>query len=62
MFESQGEFMRQRVVKGLVNNVQISMAGDVVVHNTACKGMRQAQLDLGFRFVLAESARRGAYP
>ena len=62
MFESQGEFMRQTVVKGLVNDVQISAAGGGVAQNTDGKGMRQAQLDLGFRFVLAESARQGVYP
>lgn len=62
MFESQGEFMRQTVVKGLANDVQISTAGGGVAQNTAGKGMRQTQLDLGFRFVLAQSARQGVYP
>ena len=62
MFESQGEFMRQTVVRGLANDVQISAGGGGVAQNTAGKGMRQAQFDLGFRFVLAESARQGVYP
>lgn len=62
MFESQGDFMRQTVVKGLANDVQISTAGGGVAQNTAGKGMRQAQLELGFRFVLAESAQQGVYP
>lgn len=62
MFESQGEFMRQTVVKGLTNDAQISPAGGGIAHNTGGNGMRQAQLDLGFRFVLADSARQGVYP
>ena len=62
MFESQGDFMRQTVVRGLANDVQISMAGGGVAQNMAGKGMRQAQFDLGFRFLLAESARQGVYP
>ena len=62
VFESQGEFMRQTVVKGLANDVQFSAAGGGVAQNTAGKGMRQPQIDLGFRFVLAESARQGVYP
>ena len=62
MFESQGEFMRQTVVKGLANDVQISAAGGGVAQNTAGRGMRQAQLHLGFRFVLAKSAQKGVYP
>ena len=62
MFESQGKFMRQTLVKGLANDIQISSAGGGVAQNTAGRGMRQAQLDLGFRFVLADSALQGTYP
>ena len=62
MFESHGEFIRQTVVKGLANDAQISPSGGGVAQNTAGKGMRQAQFDLGFRFVLAESAQQGVYP
>lgn len=62
MFESHGEFVRQTVVKGLANDAQISAAGGGIAQNTVGKGMRQAQLDLGFRFVLAESAQQGVYP
>lgn len=62
MFDNQGEFMRQILVKGLANDVQIGVAGGGVAQNTAGQGMRRAQLDLGFRFVLASSAQEGIYP
>lgn len=62
MFENQGEFMRQTLVKGLANDLQIGLAGGGVAQNMAGRGMRQAQLDLGFRFVLAASAQQGIYP
>ena len=62
IFESQGEFMRQTLVKGLANDAQIGAAGGGVAQNTAGNGMRQAQLDLGFRFVLADSTQPGIYP
>lgn len=62
MFESQGEFIRQTVVKGLTNDAQISAAGGGIAQNSAGKGMRQAQLELGFRFFLADSAQQGVYP
>ena len=62
MFESLGEYIRQTVVKGLSNDVQINAAGGGVAQNTAGRGMRQAQLELGFRFVLSESVQQGIYP
>ena len=61
-FDNQGEFMRSILVKGLANDVQIGLAGGGVAHNTAGQGMRRAQLDLGFRFILASSAQEGVYP
>ena len=57
MFEIQGEFMRQTVVKVLTNDVQIkiSAAGGGEAQNSAGGGMRQAQRDLGFLFLLENS-------
>ena len=61
MFESQGDFMRQTLVRGLDKNVQLEAAGGSVAQGASGRGMSKTTLDLGFRFVLAESARQGVY-
>lgn len=61
-FASQGDFMRQILVRGLGNDVQMSPAGGVVAQGGAGHGVTRATLDLGFRFVLSESAQQGTYP
>ena len=61
MFESQGEFLRQTLVKGLGTDVQLSASGGGVTQRGAGRGMSKTLLDLGFRFVLSESARQGVY-
>ncbi len=61
MFESQGEFFRQTVVKGLGADVQLGASGGGVAQRPAGRGMSQTVLDIGYRFVLSESARQGVY-
>lgn len=61
MFESHGEFLRQTVVKGLGADVQLGPSGGGVTQRPAGRGMSQTQLDIGYRFVLSESARQGVY-
>ena len=61
MFESQGEFLRQTLVKGLDNDVQLSAYGGGVAQRASGRGMHKTMLDLGFRFILSESARQGVY-
>jgi hypothetical protein len=61
-FDNQGEFISQILVKGLANDVQMGGAGGGVAQNTVGQGMRRAQLNLGFRFVLAPSVQGGVYP
>jgi len=61
MFDSQGEFLRQTLVKGLDTDVQLGASGGGVAQRAAGRGMSKAVLALGFRFVLSESAREGVY-
>lgn len=61
MFASEGDFMRQTLVRGLGNDVQLDMAGGGVARGPEGRGMGKATLDLGFRFVLSESAQQGVY-
>jgi hypothetical protein len=58
---SQGDFMRQILVRGLANEVQLSPAGGVVMQASAGSGITRSTLDLRFRFVLAEAAQAGTY-
>ena len=60
-FASQGDFMRQIVVRGLETDVQLSPAGGMVSQKAAGKGVTKATLALGFRFLLSESAQEGTY-
>lgn len=61
-FASQGDFMRQILVRGLNTDVQLSAAGGLVSQPSAERGMTKSTLALGFRFVLSESAGQGTYP
>lgn len=61
MFTSQGDFVRQTLVRGLGNGVQLGAAGGGVAQGSTGLGMNKTTLDLGFRFVLSESAREGVY-
>jgi hypothetical protein len=61
MFENQGDFLRQAMVKGLDSDVQVSAGGGGVAQRSAGGGMRKSLLNLGFRFVLSDSARQGVY-
>jgi len=60
-FSSQGDFMRQILVRGLGSDVQLSPAGGIVTQSGPDRGVTRTTLDLGFRFVLSESARQGVY-
>ena len=62
MFASEGGFMRQTLVRGLGHDVQLDMAGGGIARGPEGRGMAKATLDLGFRFVLSESAQQGVYP
>ncbi len=61
VFASQGDFVRQTLVRGLGNDVQLGAAGGGVAQGSTGRGMNKTTLDLGFRFVLSESARQGVY-
>lgn len=61
IFDSQGAFMHQTLVRGLGNDVQLDAAGGSIAQRASGRGMYQTILALGFRFVLAESAREGIY-
>lgn len=60
-FANEGDFMRQILVKGLPSDVQLSPAGGAVMQPYAGTGVTRATLELGFRFLLAASARPGTY-
>jgi hypothetical protein len=60
-FASQGDFMRQILVRGLDTDVQLSPAGGMVSQRGASKGVTKTTLALGFRFLLSESAQEGTY-
>lgn len=60
-FASQGDFMREIVVRGLETDVQLSPAGGMVSQRGTGKGVTKTTLALGFRFLLSESAQEGTY-
>jgi hypothetical protein len=60
-FASQGDFLRQIMVTGLANELQMSPAGGFIVQPPAGTGVTRVTLNLGFRFVLAESVQAGTY-
>jgi hypothetical protein len=59
-FASEGDFMRQIVVRGLGAEVQLSPSGGLVTQTAA--GNVKTTLALGFRFVLSDTAQPGTYP
>ena len=61
-FASHGTFMRQILVKGLANDVQLSPAGGAVMQAASNAGVSKTSLALGFRFLLADSTQQGTYP
>ena len=61
MFATEGEFMRQTLVGGLGNDVQLDGAGGGIARSPEGPGMTKATLALVFRFILSESARQGVY-
>jgi hypothetical protein len=61
-FASEGDFMRQILVKGLASDVQLSPAGGAIMQSPTGSGVTNTTLALGFRFVLAESTKQGTYP
>ena len=61
MFASEGEFLRQTLIRGLGNDVQLDTAGGGVARRPEGRGMSKATLDLVFRFVLSSSAKQGVY-
>jgi hypothetical protein len=60
-FASEGDFMRQIMVRGLNNDLQLSPAGGVVTQQPTGGGVTKTVLALGFRFLLSESAQQGTY-
>ncbi len=60
-FESQADFMRQTLVRGMGNDVQLEATGGSIAQAASGRGMQKTTLDLGFRFIFAESARQGVY-
>lgn len=61
MFASEGDFLRQILVRGLGNDVQLDTAGGGVARRAEGRGMSKASLDLVFRFILSDSAKQGVY-
>ena len=61
MFASEGEFLRQTLVRGLGNDVQLDTAGGGIARRPEGRGMSKATLDLVFRFILSDSAKQGVY-
>ncbi|MCJ7800297.1 MAG: hypothetical protein MUP33_11180 [Polaromonas sp.] len=61
MFDNQGDFLRHALVKGLDRDVQVGAGGGGVAQRSSGGGMRKNLLNLGFRFVLSDSARQGVY-
>ena len=61
LFESQGEYLRQTLVKGLSTDLQLGASGGGVAQRSVGRGMSKTLLDLGFRFVLSDSAQQGVY-
>lgn len=60
-FSNAGDFMRQILVRGLNGDVQLSPAGGLVTQRPGATGVSKTTLALGYRFLLAESARQGTY-
>ena len=61
-FASEGDFMRQILVKGLASDVQLSPAGGTIMQSSTGAGVTNTTVALGFRFLLADSTKQGTYP
>jgi hypothetical protein len=61
-FSNAGDFMRQILVKGLTNDVQLSPAGGAITQSPSSSGVTRTTLALGFRFLLSASTQQGTYP
>lgn len=61
IFESQGEFLRQTLVKGLGAEVQLGASGGAVTYRPSGRGMSKTVHSLKFRFLLSDSAQQGLY-
>ena len=60
MFGSEGEFLRQTLVRGLSNDVQLDgNGGGVVQQNADGSGITKTVLALRFRFILSDVAKQG---
>lgn len=60
-FASDGDFFREVHVRGLAHEVQLGASGGAVMQPAAAEGVTRAQLELGFRFLLTDSALPGTY-
>ena len=61
LFKSQGEFIRQILVRGLGTDVQLGPSGGGVMRAAWGRGMSKTKLDMVFRFELSDSAQQGVY-
>lgn len=61
-FASSGDGIRQILVRGLGADVQLGPDGGGVAQRVSGRGMTRTSLDLGFRFVLSETAQQGTQP
>lgn len=62
MFGSEGEFLRQTLVRGLGNDVQLDgIGGGVAQQSAGGSGITKAVLALTFRFILSDVAKQGVY-
>lgn len=62
VFAGHGEFVRQILVSGLGNEVQMGADGGAVKQVATGRGMTTARHDVGLRFELSAAAREGVYP
>ncbi|MCM2312356.1 MAG: hypothetical protein NDI84_13235 [Steroidobacteraceae bacterium] len=61
-FATSGNFIRQIIVTGLANEVQLGAEGGVIAQGSAPGPKTRRGVLLAFRFVLSESARATTYP
>jgi hypothetical protein len=61
-FAAEAGFSRQIEVRGLNSPVQLGPAGGAVMQPHTGPGITRTTLELGFRFILADTARAGTYP
>lgn len=61
VFESQSDFVRATLVRGLGDEVRLDATGGVVAQPSSGPGRVKTTVALGFRFVLERDARPGIY-